>query len=188
MSDRFWCETHTGKRFYPLDPDRSETDIIDIIHALSNTCRYNGHCSKFYSVASHSIVVSGMVSMYTSGWDTIVAALAHDFTEAYLGDMVTPMKNLVPKYVEVEKQWQEKIDEMIGINVNLVDYDLIKAADLAALRVEASMLMVSGGKNWNLPDSNQYNFDRSEIRHLIESLAGSSGFDEFNLVWQRLNR
>ena len=40
--------TFTGKRFYYLDIKPDDICIEDIAHALSNTCRYNGHCKQFY--------------------------------------------------------------------------------------------------------------------------------------------
>jgi len=55
-----WLETHTGQQFF-YDADKIDTNpyqIDDIAHALSNICRFNGHCQKFYSVAQHSVVVA----------------------------------------------------------------------------------------------------------------------------------
>ena len=50
-----WMQTYSGVQFWPLDPHHSEINIVDIAHALSNMCRYAGHCREFYSVAEHSI-------------------------------------------------------------------------------------------------------------------------------------
>ncbi len=46
-----WIQTYTGKQFWPLDPRPEDIDIEDIAHALALTCRFNGHCDYFYSVA-----------------------------------------------------------------------------------------------------------------------------------------
>ena len=53
--DTAWITTYTGKKFYPAVPDLELISIIDIAHALSMICRYAGHCTKFYSVAEHSV-------------------------------------------------------------------------------------------------------------------------------------
>lgn len=81
--------TYTGKEFYPLDPDPALIDPIDIAHALSNLCRYNGNTSSFYSVGEHSVRMHDLAPREIKKW-----CLGHDFTEAYLGDVVAPLKHL----------------------------------------------------------------------------------------------
>lgn len=80
-------EIISGKPFYPLGAKESEIYIKDIAHALSNICRYNGHCNTFYSVAQHCVILS-----YLLKGDDKFTALMHDATEAYLGDMIRPLK------------------------------------------------------------------------------------------------
>lgn len=82
-----WIGTHSGLKFWPLEPDAMEICIEDIAHSLARQCRFNGHCSRFYSVAEHSIEVSRMVPAEFALW-----GLLHDAAEAYLGDIVRPMK------------------------------------------------------------------------------------------------
>lgn len=47
--------TYTGKHFDATKPDMSLVDIHDIAHALSLTCRGNGHVKTFFSVGQHCI-------------------------------------------------------------------------------------------------------------------------------------
>lgn len=77
--------TYTGTRFYPFDPRPEEIFIEDIAHSLSMQCRYNGHSEKFYSVAEHSVHVSHFC-------DNKLWGLLHDAAEAYIGDLITPLK------------------------------------------------------------------------------------------------
>ena len=85
-----WLLTFTGLHFYPLTPNPNDVDIEDIAHALSNTCRFNGHVSTFYSVAQHCVLVS-QYCVNNPLW-----GLMHDAAEAYLPDVATPVKkNLV---------------------------------------------------------------------------------------------
>ena len=53
-----FIQTYSGIEFYPLDPRIEEVKLLDIAHALSNICRFTGHCNEFYSVAQHSVLVS----------------------------------------------------------------------------------------------------------------------------------
>lgn len=87
-----WFVTYpTGTHFYPLDPKVEDIYIEDIAHALSNICRYNGHIPKFYSVAQHSILVANAVAEVNP--KLLLWGLLHDAAEAYLGDMIRPLKH-----------------------------------------------------------------------------------------------
>jgi hypothetical protein len=86
-----WIGTHTGTKFWPLEPVASKIFIKDIAHSLARQCRFNGHCGPFYSVAEHSIEVScrlAEVSVEFALW-----GLLHDAAEAYLSDIVRPLKS-----------------------------------------------------------------------------------------------
>lgn len=93
-----WMQTVSGIQFWPLDPRPEEIEIGDIAHALSNICRFGGHSRWFYSVAEHSVIVSENVSD-----NHRLTALLHDATEAYLGDMIRPLKRCMPIYREAER-------------------------------------------------------------------------------------
>ena len=85
--DSRYIGTHSGGRVHIFNPRPEEILIEDIEWALGNMCRYNGHCAKFYSVAEHSVYVS----MQLSGVEAL-AALLHDAAEAFLGDIVRPIR------------------------------------------------------------------------------------------------
>ncbi|MEM9149127.1 MAG: hypothetical protein AAGB19_01555 [Cyanobacteria bacterium P01_F01_bin.3] len=80
-----WIQTFTGKAFWPLEPDPELICIEDIAWALAHQSRYSGHCDRFYSVAEHSLWVSGQCSPEHKLW-----GLLHDASEAYLSDVVRP--------------------------------------------------------------------------------------------------
>lgn len=82
-----WIGTYSGKRFWPLQPRAEEICIEDVAHGLALQCRFNGHCARFYSVAEHCWHVSRRVRPENALW-----GLLHDAAEAYLGDMVSPLK------------------------------------------------------------------------------------------------
>lgn len=92
--------TWSGAEVHPLDPRPDTICVEDIARGLANECRYAGHVQRFYSVAEHSVVVSIVLEEWArdAGWDEkeVVAiareGLMHDAEEAYLGDMIRPMK------------------------------------------------------------------------------------------------
>lgn len=105
-----WIETYTGRRFCFDQFDAAEFNIRDIAHALSMQCRFNGHCPMFYSVAQHSVLVSGALPPEHSLW-----GLMHDAAEAYLGDMVAPLKQGFVEYRFMEDELLEKIAGWAGL-------------------------------------------------------------------------
>lgn len=99
MNDRKgdWMQTFSGGMFWPIDPWPDEVDIVDIAHALSNICRYGGHCRSFYSVAEHSALMCVAAPPEHRRW-----ALLHDAAEAYVVDVPRPLKRFLPGYAEIE--------------------------------------------------------------------------------------
>lgn len=95
--------TARGGRFWPLDPRVEHVELIDIAHALSQKCRYNGHCRRFYSVAEHSVLVSRFVPPELALW-----GLLHDATEAYIPDVIRPLKT------QPEFAWFRDIEDRIA--------------------------------------------------------------------------
>lgn len=91
--ERGWMGTSTGKKFYPLDPRAEDIDIRDIARGLSMTCRYAGQVKRFYSVAEHCYHVSMHVSK-----EYALEGLLHDSSEAYIGDMIRPLKHQPEMY------------------------------------------------------------------------------------------
>jgi len=104
-----WIQTHTGKAFDLEHPTPEMVDIIDIGHALSNLCRFCGHTRIFYSVAEHSVM------MALKEPEIAVHALLHDAAEAYVGDITTPLKSLLPEIEAIEARILYTIYEAFGV-------------------------------------------------------------------------
>ena len=119
----------SGRSFFPLDPREDEIFIEDIADSLSNLCRYNGHCKPFYSVAQHSLHVMSLVPD-----EYKMTALLHDVTEAYLGDMIRPIKVVMPEFREIENRLYSVIARKFGLHDPVPE--CVKHADNIALATE----------------------------------------------------
>lgn len=137
-----WIQTHSGIRFELLDPKPEMIDIHDIARALSHVCRFNGHVSRFYSVAQHSVLVSNIV-----GPEHALCGLLHDATEAYVGDVTRPLKALLPDYKTIEQRIWYAIAERFNLPPTLPL--AIKHADNVALVTERRDLLQPSQHRWD---------------------------------------
>ncbi len=103
-------QTFKGHYFNLLTPENSVIDIEDIAHSLARQCRFTGHTREFYSVASHSLWCSFLVDSRLA-----LEALMHDAAEAYLGDVATPLKQLLPAYKVIEDQVERVVRMHFGL-------------------------------------------------------------------------
>src|SRR5471032_2608075 len=136
-----YVSTYSGNRFYPLHPHIDKVAIEDIAHGLAYQCRFNGQTQAFYSIAQHSLIVAGLVPPRLK-----LAALLHDAAEAYLGDMVKPLKVLLPEFAALEDKVSAIIAATYGLDFS--DYAPIKRADLIALATEKRDLMPHSVERW----------------------------------------
>lgn len=94
-----WVQVFTGRRVYPLSPDPESVTLEDVAHSLSLVCRFQGHCSLFYSVAEHSVHVARLCWRWGEGLENperarlALLGLLHDAGEAYLADVSRPVKS-----------------------------------------------------------------------------------------------
>ncbi len=142
-----YIETVRGRKFYLLD-DKPLFDVVEIAHALSMQCRYTGHTSRFYSVAEHSCLVAYIMKRF--GLGDPFEGLMHDATEAYLSDIASPWKVLLPDYKRIEKELEGKARVFFGLPPVITDG--CKKADWVALFVEANQLIPSKAADWIAPE------------------------------------
>jgi uncharacterized protein len=145
-----WCQTFSGRQWFPATPRAEEVHLEDIWHALSLLCRFGGHCLSFYSVAEHSVRVAQLVAKWAPfDYWLQLHALYHDASEAYLIDVPRPVKVLLPEYKEAEKRTHAVILEAIGFPpLSAADAQLIKLADDTLLATERRDLMNPSWEEW----------------------------------------
>jgi uncharacterized protein len=128
--------TASGRYFDFINPDPESIRLSDIARALSRICRFTGHTKQFYSVAQHSVLVSQTVPH-----NLAMEGLLHDASEAYLGDVSSPLKQLLPDYKVIEHRVEDAIATKFGLIDPLNSH--IKNADLRLLVTEKRDLMPS---------------------------------------------
>lgn len=144
MRNGHWFLTFTGRQFWPVDPDPKDIAIEDIAHALSQVCRFGGHCRHFYSVAQHSVLVSRHCV------NAPLQGLMHDATEAYLGDMVKPLKLSMPDYRVAEERVWEAVCERFDLSKLILAE--VKICDNRALMTERRDLCTPTAHVWSLDE------------------------------------
>lgn len=136
--------TYTGQVFRPLEPDVADVDLLDIAQALSLKCRWTGQCARLYTIAKHSLRVANVAvalaklqgikdrahlqSIHDHG-------IMHDAHEAYLADLASPIKSLVPGWREIEDKIQNTILDYMGLD-HSHGAPFVKQADSMLLWIE----------------------------------------------------
>lgn len=143
MSSNAWIQTISGKKFPVDEPDPAQIDIEDIAHALSMLVRFNGHGTRFYSVAEHSVHVSHEIDP-----ELALIGLLHDAAEAYLGDVPSPLKKKLTQFSEFEHRMELAIGEAFGVDADLFKDRELKRADIQLLVDEKAALMVPEPEPW----------------------------------------
>lgn len=133
--------TASGISLHLTDPRPEQICIADIAHALAHLCRFTGHTRVFYSVAQHSVHASYLVPP-----EHALAALLHDAAEAYIGDVATPLKALLPDYHAIERRMEATVRAAFGLPAQLPD--CVKLADLTLLATERRDLMPDTPEEW----------------------------------------
>lgn len=164
--------TFTGRQFDPRQMTISDVSLEDIAHALSFLCRGGGQTLFFYSVAQHSLNCAREAQ--TRGWSyrMILACLLHDASEAYISDIIRPVKVHLTNYLEIEETIMNVIWEKFHLDdLTNEEMTMWKQIDNDILSEELSVLF-PGEKNhphpslFSVPDLKEHPFGEVERRFL----------------------
>ena len=161
MSEVFGCVANTiklrsGNYFDFNDCLPIQFEFADIAGALSKICRFGGQCEPFYSVAEHCYHCSRVAQGDGRNRDEQIALLMHDASEAFVGDMVKPLKVLLPDFQKVEKRIEKVISEKYRIDFEKHEW-CVKEIDMAMLIAERRAMFDPDTFKWTGEDS---------VRHL----------------------
>ncbi len=135
-----YLKTFMGYKVDPINPQPETITLTDIAHALSLICRANGQGTHFYSVAQHCINAAKEAGARGDSVRIQLGCLLHDGAEAYLADLIRPVKQFMPKYYEIEDRFldviytkfglpdltEEELAQIKDIDDALLDYDLVE--------------------------------------------------------------
>ena len=143
--------TYSGLQFNPMEIEEKDILIEDIGHALSLICRGGGHLKYFYSVGQHSINCAKEAE--ARGWTkrVILACLLHDASEAYISDIIRPVKRYLTNYLEIEERIMDTIFRKFGLgDLSEEEKAQVKQIDDQMLESELSEL-IAGGERIEAP-------------------------------------
>lgn len=149
-----------------LDPKNVGPDDIrlyDIAHPLSFICRGVGQVKHFLSVGQHCINCAKEAEARGYSDRVVLACLLHDGAEAYVSDVIRPVKVLLENFDEVEDRFQEAIYAHFGLGdltdeerelVHLIDDDMLwnEAKELFAHVDELEPPLLSTIPNYEVRD------------------------------------
>ena len=122
--------TYTGKHFDPMEPHIEALDVRDIAHALSLTCRGNGHVKNFFSVGQHCVNCAKEAVSRGYSQRVVLGCLLHDASEAYMSDVPRPFKDVLPEYQKLENQLLNLIyTRFLGCPLSEEEKGLVKEVD-----------------------------------------------------------
>ncbi len=152
MVDTFGCrgntiKVHAGHYLDLADPSIHDIDLATIAAALSKLCRFGCHCPKFYSVAEHCVHASRLAAKDQYGIEAQRAILLHDAAEAYIGDVVKPLKLMLPDYAEVEERMERVVGKRFGVGFES-HAGVIKLYDQAMLKAEKQAMWPEDAEEW----------------------------------------
>lgn len=129
------------------NPDADDISLEDIAGALSKICRFGSQVDKFYSVAEHCYlcVTEGMSQRLSNS--ELAALLLHDATEAFLGDVVKPLKIMLPDYEVIERSMESAISNRFHVDFAR-HHDVIKDIDQSMLIAERNAMFTRDGVIW----------------------------------------
>lgn len=148
-NDGRWFLTSTGRRIFPFTMSPHDVMTIgELAHSLSHICRFGGHCLLDYKVAHHSILVYRTVLAMDPGADPRMqrTALLHDAAEAYVGDLVRPVKRSMVDYCKLEDDIYAAIADRYDLHVEIPE--IVHVADNRVLLAERRDLLPKHAWAW----------------------------------------
>jgi hypothetical protein len=143
-----WVQTRSGRAYPLLAPTTEDICIEDIAYSLAGLPRYNAHAQRtadgrLYTVGQHSVLAAQIVEPAFR-----FEALMHDAAEAYVGDMIRPLRLCLPDFDLVEEITWLALTRKFGLPRTMSAE--VKHADIVMLATEKRDLMGEPPRPWNV--------------------------------------
>lgn len=151
-------------------PYDSMINVEDVATLLSRIPRWGGCSDHNYTVAEHSVHVLRLAhDVYTGirGREAL-GFLLHDAHEAYLGDVVRPLKEILPDYQALEARWAGAVRKRFDLLSDPFYLGRVTRVDDLALSME-SCLLFPGGHTLVKPSQPSASMQRSCCWSSIEA-------------------
>lgn len=133
--------TISGVLLDPANVKPEDIRLYDIAHPLSLLCRGAGQVKHFLSVGQHCINCAKEAEGRGYSDRVVLACLLHDGAEAYVSDVIRPVKSMVEGFQELEDTFQRAIYEHFGLgDLTEEELELVHIIDDAMLWNEAKAL------------------------------------------------
>jgi len=136
-----------------LDPDPRRIKAREIATALSRQSRFNGlGTSRPYSVLQHSLVGLRVAKKMSDDRVFRARVLLHDAAEAYTGDLVRPLKRVLPGWDRIERGVNDAISAAFGVNISDMTPTIasIDRALMSAERIVLSPDSPASAEAWSM--------------------------------------
>ena len=145
--------TYSGVVFDPIYPDETMIRLDDIAHHLGQIIRFGGCTMWRYSVAQHCLGVADLLRQRNKSIRLQFLGLIHDAAEAYIGDIITPVKTELTEVKTIESGIMDAIYRRFDIHSPTeAEHGEVKQADWDCLLHEAYYLCRDRGVSWKNMD------------------------------------
>lgn len=158
----------SGRYMDLLNPSACPFNVNDIAHAISNLARFTGQCTDFYSVAQHGVILSTMVPKKDA-----LMALMSDSASAFVGDVVKPLKRLMPRYRGIEDAVRRTVFGRLGLPVDVPMS--VRAAKAELLEIERGSVQTGCGRHFDFSRPGESAFDIYDIANALANICRFTG-------------
>jgi hypothetical protein len=156
LVEQCWLHTYSGCKLNLVKPDHAAINVKDAGRGLAYTYRYNAQSLVLINVLEHSILLSLYFAKIGAPIKLQYFALLHDIAEYGIGDIPSPLKQMLKKTVPWWNPMESHLEAVIWRKFGISAEDvacfkpLVKKADTAILHNEHDEIMSPSEHSWGL--------------------------------------